>query len=150
MYLNNLSLTDNTHMTKQVHLIVFSVVSLFLFGCKIDHSKPLLMTVSASAYVGNDKVYANFAILKPTDAAIVSNENSLADYFKTHPGYTTYLLDYLEAGNYIIAIQLPAGSPREKLYTYRNITISNGHPSTDNNMVFDLTTSGNFQTWKNK
>ena len=137
-------------MIKQASTLLFVVISSIMFGCKIDHSKPLLITVSASAYVGNDKVYANFAVLKATDAGIVSNENSLADYFKTHNGYTNYLLDYLEAGNYIVAIQLPAGSPREKLYTYRNITIGDGHPSTDNNMVFDLATSGNYQVWKNK
>jgi hypothetical protein len=58
--------------------------------------------------------------------------------------------EFEEAGNYIIAIQLPVGSPREKLYTYRNITISKAQASTDNNMVFDLTTSGNYQPWKNK
>ena len=137
-------------MTKRATILLLTVIGLFLFGCKIDHSKPLLITISASAYVGNDKAYANFAVLKASGAAIVSNENSLADYFKTHSGYTNYLLDYLEAGNYIVAIQLPAGSPREKLYTYRNITIGDGHPSTDNNMVFDLATSGNYQDWKNK
>lgn len=137
-------------MIKHATLLSLIVVSLCMFGCRIDHSKPLLITISASAYVGSDKVYANFAVLKSTDAAIVSNENTLAEYFKTHPGYTTYMLEFYEAGNYIIAIQLPAGSSREKLYTYRNITISKDHPSTDNDMVFDLTTTGNYQVWKNK
>ncbi|MGY3211209.1 hypothetical protein [Mucilaginibacter sp. HD30] len=137
-------------MTKRANVLLLTVIGLILFGCKIDHSKPLLMTISASAYVGNDKVYANFAVLQSTDAAIVSNEDTLAEYFKTHPGYNTYMLEFYEAGNYIIAIQLPVGSPREKLYTYRNITVSNGHPSTENNMLFDLTTTGNYQVWKNK
>jgi hypothetical protein len=137
-------------MIKRSIFLSLTMVSLCMFGCRIDHSKPLLITISASAYVGNDKVYANFALLKSTESAIVSNENTLAEYFKTHPGYTTYMLESEEAGNYIIAIQLPAGSPREKLYTYRNITVSKDHPSTDNNMVFDLTTTGNYQIWKNK
>jgi hypothetical protein len=137
-------------MTKKASVLLLLLICLFSFGCRIDHSKPLLITISASAYVGNDKVYANFALLKSTDAAIVSNENTLADYFKTHPGYTNYMLEFEEAGNYIIAIQLPASSTREKLYTYRNISISDGHPSTDNNMVFDLTTTGIYQIWKNK
>lgn len=137
-------------MTKKVPVLLLLLMCLFSFGCRIDHSKPLLITIAASAYVGSDKVYANFALLKSTDAAIVSNENTLAEYFKTHPGYTNYMSEFEEAGNYIIAIQLPSSSTREKLYTYRNITISDGHPSTDNNMVFDLTTSGYYQVWKNK
>jgi len=137
-------------MTKKACVLLLTIIGFSLLGCKIDHSKPLLITISASAYVGNDKVYANFALLKSTDASIVGNENTLADYFKTHPGYTNYMLEFEEAGNYFIAIQLPAGSPREKLYTYRNITISEGHPSTDNNLVFDLATTGNYQAWKNK
>jgi hypothetical protein len=137
-------------MTKKASILLLTLICLFSFGCRIDHSKPLLITISASAYVGNDKVYANFALLKSTDAAIVANENTLADYFKTHPGYTNYMSEFEEAGSYIIAIQLPSSSPREKLYTYRYITISKDHPSTDNNMVFDLTTTGNYQVWKNK
>ncbi len=137
-------------MTKKASILSLLLICLFSFACRIDHSKPLLITIAASAYVGSDKIYANFALLKSTDAAIVSNENTLAEYFKTHPGYTNYMSKFEEAGNYIIAIQLPASSTREKLYTYRNITISKDHASTDNNMVFDLTTSGNFQVWKNK
>jgi hypothetical protein len=137
-------------MIKHATFLSLIIISLFTFGCRIDHSKPLLITISASAYVGDDKIYANFALLKSTDAAIVSNENTLADYFKTHPGYTNYMSEFEEAGNYIIAIQLPASSTREKLYTYRNITISKGQASTDNNMVFDLSTTGNYQVWKNK
>ena len=137
-------------MTKKTPILLLIAICLLLSGCLIDHSKPLLITISASAYVGNEKVYANFAVLKSTDVAIVSNENSLAEYFKSHAGYTNYLLEFEEAGNYIIAIQLPTDSPREKLFTYRNITVSKGNPSTENNMVFDLTTTGNFQPWKNK
>ena len=137
-------------MIKYATVLSLIIASLCLFGCRIDHSKPLLITIAASAYVGSDKIYANFALLKSTDAAIVSNENTLADYFKTHPGYTNYMSEFEEAGNYIIAIQLPASSTREKLYTYRNITISKDHASTDNNMVFDLATTGNYQAWKNK
>jgi hypothetical protein len=137
-------------MIKHATLISLIVISLFTSGCLIDHSKPFLITIAASAYVGNDKIYANFAVLKSTEAAVVANENTLADYFKTHPGYTNYMSEFEEAGSYIIAIQLPAGSPREKLYTYRNITISRNQASTDNNMVFDLGTPGNYQPWKNK
>jgi hypothetical protein len=76
-------------MIKRSIFLSLTMVSLGMFGCRIDHSKPLLITISASAYVGNDKVYANFALLKSTESAIVTNENTLADYFKTHPGYTT-------------------------------------------------------------
>nr|WP_294789959.1 hypothetical protein [uncultured Mucilaginibacter sp.] len=137
-------------MIKHITSLSLIMVSLCMFGCRIDHSKPLLITVAASAYVGSDKIYANFALLKSTDAAIVNNENTLAEYFKTHPGYTNYMSEFEEAGNYIIAIQLPASSTREKLYTYRDITISKDHPSTDNNMVFDLANSGYYQVWKNK
>ncbi|MBC7399983.1 MAG: hypothetical protein H7289_08560, partial [Mucilaginibacter sp.] len=121
-------------MTKRLTLLI--LVICMIASCKIaDPSHgPLVITISASAYIGSSttKAYANFALLKSTQIDVVKDENTLVEYFKAHPGYTTYLLDYQEAGTYIIAVQLPANSAHEKLYSYRTITVSDGHPSTDN------------------
>jgi hypothetical protein len=138
-------------MIKRLSLLISVMVGI-TSACRIDHSKPIVITIAASAYIGSSttKTYANFALLKSTQTDVVKDENTLADYFKAHPGYTTYLLDYQEAGSYIIAVQLPAGSAHEKLYSYRTITVSDGHPSTDNNMVFDVNTTGNYQPWANR
>jgi hypothetical protein len=139
-------------MTKRLTLLMGIIVC--LASCRIadKYHGPLVITISASAYIGTSttKAYANFALLKSTQTDVVKDENALADYFKAHPGYTDYFLDYQEPGTYILAVQLPANSAHEKLYSYRTITVSNGHPSTDNNMVFDVNTVGNFQAWTNK
>jgi hypothetical protein len=138
-------------MAKRLTLLILATICT-LSACRIDHSKPLLITIAASAYIGTSttKAYANFAILKTSQIDVVKDENTLAEYFKTHSGYTTYFVDYLEAGSYIVVVQLPTGSAREKLYSYRTVTVSDGHQSTDNNMVFDINTVGNYQAWTNR
>ena len=132
-----------------VLFIVFAFV-----GCKRQAVE--LVTINASAYLDGNKAIGNFALLKPEQVGIFSDEDALDRFFATVQVNSkiaiTEFSEKVIPGEYILVIQLKDGNPGVlyKTYTYNFITTTGSSARSNYVMQFQTGRTMEYQPWVDK